>query len=133
VDVRVRRERIGRLMDAVGQKTVERAESLEEADPDYVRLRLDLTWPADAPGRLLAAGSSVEVLAPPEVRERVIASARRILGVYGLDGPETLPAGAHATGRGAGGTLPGETRPTAGDVRSEAEEVARSSAPATGS
>jgi predicted DNA-binding transcriptional regulator YafY len=131
VDVRLRAERLERLMSAVGAGVVERAEHLDEADPDFVRLRLEMMWPDEVPGRMLAAGSSVEVLAPAEIRERVIASARRIIDLYGREGPETLPAGVHGTDRGTGGTLPGETRPTVGDVRSEA--VVRSPASATGS
>ena len=132
VDVRLRRDRIGRLQDVVGFAVVEAAERLEEPDPDMIRLRLELTWPDEVPGHMLAMGSSIEVLAPVEIRDRVIASARRIIDLYDRDDPESLPAGEHVTGRGTGGTAPGETRPTAGDVRSTAKAV-RSAAPATGS
>ena len=60
-----------------------RPRRLDEPDPDWLaRLRLDLSWPDEVPGRILAAGSSVEVLEPFEIRERVIATARRIVERY---------------------------------------------------
>ena len=70
-----------------GYATVEAAEPLEEPDPDWIRLRLELSWPEEVPGHMLAMGSSMEVLAPIEIRERVIASARRIIERYGRDEP----------------------------------------------
>ena len=57
----------------MGYATVEAAETLEEPDPDWIRLRLELSWPDEVPGHMLAMGSSIEVLAPIEVRERVVA------------------------------------------------------------
>ena len=50
-------------------------------------LRLELSWPDEVHPQLLAAGSSIEVLEPPEVRERLIATATRILARYEADGP----------------------------------------------
>jgi predicted DNA-binding transcriptional regulator YafY len=89
VDVRLPRTRLDRLRSVVGYATVEAAETLEEPDPDWVRLRLELSWPEEVPGHMLAMGSSIEVLAPIEVRERVVASARRIVERYGRDEPVT--------------------------------------------
>ncbi len=83
VVVRVPEDRRDRLESAVGFATVERAERLDEPEPGWLRLRLDLGWPDEVPGRLLSVGSSLEVLEPTEVRERVIATARRVLERYG--------------------------------------------------
>ena len=82
VVVRLPRTRVERLADAVGWHAIETAEALDEPEPEWVRLRLDLSWPDEVPGRLLSAGSSVEVLEPFEIRERLIATARRILERY---------------------------------------------------
>ncbi len=93
VDVRLPADRLGRLADVVGWQAVESAERLDEPDPDWARLRLDLRWPGEVPGHLLAMGSSLEVLAPVEIRERVIATARRVVERYGREGPDAAPAG----------------------------------------
>jgi predicted DNA-binding transcriptional regulator YafY len=82
VDVRLPRTRLDRLRSVVGDATVEAAETLDEPDPDWVRLRLELSWPEEVPGHMLAMGSSLEILSPVEVRERVVASARRIVERY---------------------------------------------------
>ena len=108
VVVRVAEDRVGALADAVGYATVEGAERLTEPDPDgWLRLRLELSWPDEAHLRLLAAGSSIEVLEPPEVRERLIASATRILARYDADGPadgrRTAARESAAVGRGVPG------------------------------
>ncbi|MEP6637913.1 MAG: WYL domain-containing protein [Chloroflexota bacterium] len=86
VDVRVRPDRVERLRNAVGSATVDAAEHLAEPDPDgWLRLRLRLDWPDDAAGNLLAAGRWVEVVAPPEIRARVAATARAIAERYAGD------------------------------------------------
>ena len=83
VDVRVRPDRIEHLKDAVGHGTVAVAETLDQADPEgWLRLRLRLDWPDDAPRNLLAAGRWVEVLGPPEIRARVAATARAVARRY---------------------------------------------------
>jgi predicted DNA-binding transcriptional regulator YafY len=87
VVVRLPRGRLERLGDAIGMHNVEVAERLDEPEPDWVRLRLDLSWPGEVPGRMLSVGSSLEVLEPIEIRERVIATARRIVQRYERDGP----------------------------------------------
>jgi len=86
VDVVVRADpdRLGHLRDAVGSQAVAAAERLSEPDPDgWIRLRLRLDWPDEVPGQLLAAGSSIEVLDPPEIRDRLVRIARRVLERYG--------------------------------------------------
>jgi predicted DNA-binding transcriptional regulator YafY len=89
--VRVRPDRIERLMDAVGGRFVREAEVLEEVDAEgWRRLRLRLDWPEEAAHRMLRAGPDVEVLDPAEVRERVIDLARRTVARYGsFTGPAT--------------------------------------------
>ena len=86
VDVVVRADpdRLGHLRDAVGSQAVAAAERLADPDPDgWIRLRLRLDWPDEVPAQLLAAGSSIEVLDPPEIRDRLIRIARRVLERYG--------------------------------------------------
>ncbi|HET7520326.1 MAG TPA: YafY family protein [Candidatus Limnocylindria bacterium] len=76
VTVRVRPGHIGQLADFVGGRVVERAEVLDEPDPEgWTRLRLRLDWPDEAPGRLLGMGGDLEVLDPPDVREKLVALA----------------------------------------------------------
>lgn len=91
VVVRLPENRLERLATAVGWRAVDAAERLDEPDPGWLRLRLDLDWPDEVAGRLLSAGSSLEVLEPIEIRERVIATARRILERYGRDEPIEAP------------------------------------------
>jgi predicted DNA-binding transcriptional regulator YafY len=86
VDVRVRPDRVDRLRSAVGHGVVAAAEPLDTPDPDgWLRLRLRLDWPDDAPRTLLAAGRWVEVLAPPEVRALVASTARAVAERYAGD------------------------------------------------
>jgi predicted DNA-binding transcriptional regulator YafY len=89
VVVRADPDRLGHLRDAVGGSTVAAAERLAASDPDgWIHLRLSLDWPEEAAFRLLGAGSSIEVLEPPEIRERLVRIARRTLAPY-----EAAPAG----------------------------------------
>jgi predicted DNA-binding transcriptional regulator YafY len=86
VDVRVRPDRLDQLRSAVGHATVEAAERLPGTDPDdWLRLRLRLDWPDEAPVVMLRAGRWVEVLGPPDVRARVAAIARDIAARYAGD------------------------------------------------
>ena len=83
VTVRLRPGRYWRLHDAVGDRAMRDAVRLDDADPeDWERWRLVLTWPDEVPGRLMAVGSSLEVLEPPEIRERIAATAARIVERY---------------------------------------------------
>ena len=84
--MRVRPDRLDQLRAAVGHATVEAAEPLPGTDPDgWLRLRLRLDWPDEAPVVLLRAGRWVEVLGPPEVRARVATTARAIAERYADD------------------------------------------------
>jgi predicted DNA-binding transcriptional regulator YafY len=87
VTVRVRPDRLDILRDAVGNATVEAAEYLSDLDPEgWLRLRVRLDWPDEAPLTLLRAGPWLEVLDPPEVRSRLAAAARAIAERYAGDG-----------------------------------------------
>ena len=88
VVVRVRPDRVDRLRDAVGRAVLEAATTLDDPDPeDWLRLRLRLDWPDEAPAVLLRAGRWVEVLDPPEVRARVASTARAIAERYEVVDP----------------------------------------------
>jgi predicted DNA-binding transcriptional regulator YafY len=83
VTVRVAPDRLDRLADAVGSRSVQAAERLDEPDPDgWVHLRLRLDWPGEVPGRLLAVGADLEVLGPEDVRRRVVRVAREVADRY---------------------------------------------------
>ena len=83
IKVRVNPDRLDNLRGAVGGRVVDAADRLDEADPEgWLRLRLRLKWPDEAPAMLLAAGASVEVLEPVEVRDRLIRAAKRIVERY---------------------------------------------------
>lgn len=81
--VRVHPDGLERLRVAVGGSVMKAAERLPDPDPDgWLRLRLRLDWPEEAPGVLLGAGPLVDVLSPPEIREGVAATARAIAARY---------------------------------------------------
>jgi predicted DNA-binding transcriptional regulator YafY len=83
VDVRVDPDRLGILRDAVGNIALDAAEYLSEPDPQgWLRLRVRVDWPDEAPLTMLRAGPWIEVLGPPEIRARVAAAARAIVGRY---------------------------------------------------
>jgi predicted DNA-binding transcriptional regulator YafY len=69
------------LADLVGRRALREAEEMDPARErdGWRRLRLSLDWPDEVPGRLLALGGAVEVLEPPEIRERVVALAREVI------------------------------------------------------
>ena len=85
IEVRLRVEP-GHLMwlaDALGEETLQAAVRLEEPDPEgWIRLLLVAEWPRDVHGRMLALGAFAEVLDPPDLRGRMIASARDLLERY---------------------------------------------------
>ena len=85
VTVRVDPDALGVLADVVGERALRRAERLEDADPDgWYRLRIDVDWPEEVPGRLLAVGGALEILDPPEIRERAIALAEGAIARHAL-------------------------------------------------
>jgi predicted DNA-binding transcriptional regulator YafY len=83
VDVRVREDQQWRINQVFGRGTVAAAERVDEGDhPGTLRLRMRLGYPDEAPGMLLAVGPNLEVIGPPEVREKVIMLATRIADRY---------------------------------------------------
>ena len=80
---------LGALADVVGMQAVRSAERIQADDPDgWMHLRVTADWPEEVPGRLIGLGSRAEILDPPEVRERAITLARRMLERHGaLDAP----------------------------------------------
>lgn len=88
--VRIRPERAGELAEILGSEALASAHRLPEPDPDgWTRFRLRIRWPREAPGRLLQLGGDLEVLGPPEVRERVAALARAALDRHHTAGQAT--------------------------------------------
>ncbi|HEX7197763.1 MAG TPA: YafY family protein [Candidatus Limnocylindria bacterium] len=80
VTVRIDPAVLGVLAEAVGGHAVREAERLPADDPDgWIHLRVMADWPEEVPGRLIGLGSRAEILDPPEVRERAITLARRML------------------------------------------------------
>jgi predicted DNA-binding transcriptional regulator YafY len=105
VVIRLPEERLDRLADVIGWPTVAAAVRLDEPDPDgWLRLRLEISWPDEVPGRLMSMGSALEVLEPLEVRERLIGSARRVLARYGVGDPVIERDGAQAERDATGAT-----------------------------
>jgi predicted DNA-binding transcriptional regulator YafY len=80
ITIRIDPSVLGVLADAVGSQAVRQAETIPAQDPEgWVHLRLRADWPEEVPGRLIMLGSRAEILEPPEVRERAILLARRML------------------------------------------------------
>jgi predicted DNA-binding transcriptional regulator YafY len=85
VTVRVDPAALGVLADLVGERALRRAERLEDTGDDgWYRLRMSVDWPEEVPGRLLAMGGSLEVLDPPQIRERALELARRVIDRHAL-------------------------------------------------
>jgi predicted DNA-binding transcriptional regulator YafY len=83
VDVRIAEDRVWRITNVFGRAVVDAADRSVEADrPGQVRLRLTLGYPDDVPGLLLAVGPNLEVIGPPEIRERVIKLADLVSARY---------------------------------------------------
>jgi len=84
VTVRIDPAVVGVLADALGGQAVRDAETIPADDPEgWVHLRVMADWPEEVPGRLISLGSRAEILDPPEVRERAITLARRMLERHG--------------------------------------------------
>ena len=83
VDVRVREDQAWRINQVFGRGTVAASERVEEAEhPGTIRLRLRLGYPDEAPGMLLAVGPNLEVIDPPDVRDKLVLLATRIVDRY---------------------------------------------------
>jgi predicted DNA-binding transcriptional regulator YafY len=118
IELRIDPEYLGRLVDAFGVEVVERATRIDEPDPDgWTRLRITVEWPRDAHARLMRVTGHAEVLSPPDIRERLIASALSILNRYGVP----LPIGGDAEG--------GERAPRDATPIEDAERTAPSAGP----
>jgi predicted DNA-binding transcriptional regulator YafY len=86
VVVRVRPDRLDHLRNAAGNAVVQAAEYLPDPDPEgWLRLRLRMDWPEEAPRVLLSAGRWVEVLEPADVRAGVASTARAVAERYAGD------------------------------------------------
>jgi len=80
ITIRIDPSVLGVLADALGGQAVRQAERIPANDPEgWVHLRVTTDWPEEVPGRLIMLGSRAEILDPPEVRERAILLARRML------------------------------------------------------
>ena len=78
-------DQLGALHDVVGASgSVEVTGRFPgiETRPRRLRVRMALDWPDEVPGRLLAMGADLEVLEPPEIRDRIIEMARAVVGAY---------------------------------------------------
>ena len=82
VEVRVHPDWVHRLRTAVGGTVMNAAERLGEDGQGWLRFRLRMDWPDEAPGVLVSAGSWVEVESPPEVRDAVATTAREVAARY---------------------------------------------------
>lgn len=83
VDVRVREDQQWRINQVFGRGTVAGAERVDEDDhPGTLRLLIRLGYPDEAPGMLLAVGPNLEVIGPPEMRDKVVTLATRIADRY---------------------------------------------------
>jgi predicted DNA-binding transcriptional regulator YafY len=83
VTIRIREGRIIRLHDQIGDRAMATAVRLDGPDGDgWLRMQVTLPWPDEVPGQLLGVGSSLEVLEPAEIRERLVAKAGRVLARY---------------------------------------------------
>lgn len=80
ITIRIDPSVLGVLADAVGGQAVREAERIPANDPEgWLHLRVTADWPEEVPGRLIMLGSRAEILDPPEIRERAILLARRML------------------------------------------------------
>jgi len=83
VVIRVRPDRIEALGEYVGNRALQTLVPTGAPDADgWLRVRLKLDWPREAPEQLLRLGADVEVIAPEELRERMVAVARGVLERY---------------------------------------------------
>jgi predicted DNA-binding transcriptional regulator YafY len=83
--VRVRQDRTGLLRSFVGRSAMAAAEQIGEPDADgWIRLKLRVEWPDEAPRNLLGMGPDLEVIEPAGVRERLAELARETVARYAL-------------------------------------------------
>ncbi len=83
VDVRIRADQLYRIDDVFGLGRAEASERVaDDAEDGTVHLRMRISYPHEAPNLLLAVGPNLEVLGPPEMRERVATLAMRVADRY---------------------------------------------------
>ena len=83
--VRVKEDRMGLLRSFVGRSVLAGAERVGEPDGDgWIRLKLRVEWPEEAPRTLLGMGPDLEVIEPAGVRERLAELARETVARYAL-------------------------------------------------
>jgi len=83
VHLRVEPDHLGWLADALGEEALHAAIRLDLPDMEgWIHLRLVAEWPRDVHARMLALGAFAEVLAPSELRLRMITSASDLLARY---------------------------------------------------
>jgi predicted DNA-binding transcriptional regulator YafY len=81
--VRVSRDGMGRLYDAIGTRAVREAERLGPPDDEgRETLRISVEWPDEAVGRFVAAAPDVEVLEPARLRQDMLAAAKAAIEAY---------------------------------------------------
>jgi predicted DNA-binding transcriptional regulator YafY len=81
--VRVAPDRLGMLRSFVGERVLSEAEHLGEPDADgWIRMKLRVEWPDEAPRTLLGMAADLEVIEPAGVRERLAGLAREVVARY---------------------------------------------------
>lgn len=81
--VRVSRDGIGRLYDAIGGRAVREAERLGPPDDEgRETFRISVEWPDEALGRFVAAAPEVEILEPVRLRAGMLAAAKAAIEAY---------------------------------------------------
>ena len=92
VTIRVRRDALRRLEDALGIPIPDAAGEPAGTDPpEWRRIEMTLDWPDEVAGRLLALGGALEIVDPPGLRAEVAALAAEVLARHA--GPVRAAAG----------------------------------------
>ena len=83
VVVRIAEDQAWRIADVYGRAALDCGRTARRAGSRRLAAaRLTVSWPDEVATRLLAIGPSLEVLGPADVRERVIATAGRVVERY---------------------------------------------------
>jgi predicted DNA-binding transcriptional regulator YafY len=109
VTVRIAREHLPALGDVIGKRRLEAAVAGAIDDPLDGFLRLTVTYEDlwEALGPMLSLGARAEVLAPEELRDRILDAARGIVRAY-ADRPDREPASAALSAPALSVPAPGE-------------------------
>jgi predicted DNA-binding transcriptional regulator YafY len=87
VTVLVHPDRLPRLATAIGDGPVREAVRLHDPGPDgRLRIKVRVAYPKEVPGMLLEMGDSIEIVDPPEIRDRMLEIARAVLRLYAAAG-----------------------------------------------